>query len=139
MTSNNPTPVLGKDDSAVRAVLNDVVAAWADNDPDAFAALYAENATVVLPGGVYHKGRDEIRTYMAAAFAGPMKGSKSIDEQQNVRILGDAAVVISLSGFVMPGATGVPAERLRRATWVLSKRNEKWSVESYHNCSVNAA
>jgi len=50
MTNANPTSILAKDDRAVRAVLQAVYAAWADNDADAFAALYVEDATVVHPG-----------------------------------------------------------------------------------------
>jgi uncharacterized protein (TIGR02246 family) len=137
MTTDTGTPVTVDDASAVRDVLNGIVEAWADNDADAFARFYAEDTSVVLPGGVYHRNRDELRSYMAAAFTGPFKGSRSMDEQESVRILGDdAAVVVSLSGVMMPGETEVPAERLRRATWVLAKRGGTWSVESYHNSPV---
>lgn len=137
MTNTNPTPptsVPAKDDSAVRVVLQAVYAAWANNDADAFAALYVADATVVLPG-VYKKSRDEVRTYMAVAFAGPMKGSRGIDEPLNVRFLGaDAAVVISEAGILMAGETALPAERLVRATWVLAKQDGKWLIAAYHNC-----
>lgn len=78
-------------EGAVRDVLNRIVAAWKDNDADAFAAFYAEDATVVLPGGAFLKGRDEIRNYMATAFGGPFKGSASMDTQESVRFLGDDA------------------------------------------------
>jgi hypothetical protein len=49
MTSNGPSV---RDDSAVRAVLDDVYAAWAAGDADAFVARYAQNASAVLPGVV---------------------------------------------------------------------------------------
>ncbi len=137
MTTTNPTSVLTKDDRAVRAVLQAVYAAWADNDADAFAALYVEDATVVQPG-VYKTSRDDVRTSMAAAFAGPMKGSRAIDEPKNVRFLGDdAAVVISEAGILMAGETNLPAERLVRATWVLVKRDGTWLIAAYHNCPAN--
>jgi uncharacterized protein (TIGR02246 family) len=140
MTIESVAPARTGEEAAVRAVLNGIVDAWGRNDADAFAGYYVEDATVVLPGGVYHQSREEIRDYMAAGFAGPMKGSVSTDQQENVRLIGDGtAVVISLSGFRMPGEVRVAPERLRRATWVLSKRGGDWLVAAYHNCSTGAA
>ncbi|GAA4630584.1 SgcJ/EcaC family oxidoreductase [Actinoallomurus vinaceus] len=139
MNSDSRTPVLAENDSAVREVLDGIVAAWADNDAEAFAAFYTEDATVVLPGGVHHQGREELRAYMAAGFAGPVKGSRSIDRPENIRIIdGRTAVVVSLSGFLLPGEDEIPAERMRRATWVLAEHDGQWLVEAYHNCSINA-
>lgn len=124
-----------RDDQAIRDVLHALVAAWAANDADAFAAHYADEATVVLPDGVFHQGREEVRRYLAEAFAGPLRGSTSVDEPERVRIVGeDAAVVVSRSGFLLPGEDELPAERLRRATWVLSRVSGAWRVEAYHNC-----
>jgi uncharacterized protein (TIGR02246 family) len=41
------------DIEAVRDVLRQAYGAWADNDAGAFAALYTDDATVVMPG-VFH-------------------------------------------------------------------------------------
>src|SRR5215475_13890928 len=49
---------------------------WADNDADGVAELFTEDATLVLPGDVYLKGREEIRTYFVRGYAGPMQGTK---------------------------------------------------------------
>ncbi|SCL39058.1 conserved hypothetical protein [Micromonospora rhizosphaerae] len=124
-------------DQAVRDVLRALVAAWADNDADAFAARYTDDATVVLPGGVFHQGREEVRRYLAGAFAGPLKGSTSVDEPESVRIIGDdTAVVVSRSGFLLPGEKTLPAERRRRATWTLSRQDGEWRVAAYQNCQA---
>ncbi|MER7541939.1 SgcJ/EcaC family oxidoreductase [Spirillospora sp. NPDC127506] len=119
-------------ESDVRAVLGRMYAAWADNDPDAFADLYAEDATVVLPG-VFQRGREAVRDYMAAAFAGPLKGSRAVDEPQDVRVDGDTAVIVSRAGIIMAGEDAVRAERERLATWVLSRRSGRWLVSAYAN------
>jgi uncharacterized protein (TIGR02246 family) len=117
MTDSNPT------DSVV-SVIRAVYDAWADGDAAAFAKLYTDDATVVQPG-VRKKTNDEIRTTMAAGFAGPLKGSRVVDEPQSIRFLGlDTAVVITEGGVLMAGQTELPGERLVRATWVLAKRNE---------------
>jgi uncharacterized protein (TIGR02246 family) len=135
MTNN--TPVQSAED-AVRDVLRRAMSAWSDNDADAFTSYYAEDVTVVLPAGIYHRNKDEIREYMAKGFAGPLKGSKGIDRQESIRILGDdAAIVVSLSGYQLPDEAEVSTDRLRRGTWVLAKENGEWLVKSYHNCSLS--
>jgi len=62
-----------EDARAVRAVLDEVYAAWVDNDPDAFVAPYAADATAVHTG-VYMPNRDAIRATMAAVLAGELRG-----------------------------------------------------------------
>ena len=95
MTNNDPT------DSVV-SVIHAVYDAWADGDADTFAKLYTDDATVVQPG-IYKRNNDDIRTTMAAAFAGPLKGSRVLDEPQSVRFLGpDTAVVITEGGISWP-------------------------------------
>lgn len=137
MTTSTKTSILTDDERAVLDVIHGVYDAWADNDADAFAALYLDDATVVQPGGIYKKSRNDVRTSMALAFAGPLKGSTVIDEPKNVRILGDnAAVVISEAGVVMAGETEAPAERMVRATWVLAKQHGTWFIAAYHNCAL---
>ena len=137
MTVESATTVQPEGEHAVREVLRDVYTAWAENDAEAFAELYVEDATVVMPG-TYHENRDEVRVYMAAALAGPLKGSKAFDEPQNIRFLGDdVAVVTSEGGILMAGESELPDERRVRATWVLSRQDGKWLVAAYHNCPAN--
>jgi len=130
MTTSSPT------DSAL-SVIQAVYDAWADNDADAFAALYTEDATVVQPG-IHKKSNDDIRTTRAAGFAGPLKGSRVLDKPQSIRLLGsDAAIVITEGGVLMAGQTELPPERLVRATWVLTKRDGQWYVAAYQNSPAN--
>jgi uncharacterized protein (TIGR02246 family) len=137
VTSDNVTPV--KDDSVLSAVLDEIYAAWADNDADAFVAPYAERATAVLPG-TYLRSRDAIRTTMADLFAGPLKGSRAKHEVQSVRFVGaDAAILISRGGIIPAGQTEPDAESMSLDTWVLSKQDGTWRVEAFHNCPANAA
>jgi uncharacterized protein (TIGR02246 family) len=108
--------------------------AWADGDASAFAAWYADDATVILPG-FYLRGKNDVDTSMAAAFAGPLRGSRRVHSVQSVRFLApDAAIVVTRSTTVFPGEDEAPAERRDLATWVLTRRDFQWSVESYHSC-----
>lgn len=139
-STNNPSaqgvqpPEL--DESAVRAALDSHYLAWAAGDADAFVSGYTEGATVCLPG-VFNAGRDAVRKYMADAFAGPLKGSRGIDDPISVRVDGDTAVVVSKAGMLMAGEQTLPPEREVLATWVLVRRDSRWLVTSYHNCPAS--
>ena len=124
-------------DKAVLGVLDSMYSAWAAGDADGIARHYTEDASVVQPG-IYKENNEVIRTTMAAGFAGPLKGSRVIDEPQSVRFLGpDAAVVITEGGVLMAGQTEVPAERQVRSTWALTRRDGQWLVVAYHNSPAN--
>ena len=125
------------DHQAVLGVLKGVREAWEANDAEAFVADYLDDASVVQPG-VYRKNRQEIQSSMAGAFAGPLKGSRVIDQPQDVRFLNeDTAIVISEGGIVFPGQDAVPGEGTVRATWVLAKRDGRWHVAAYHYSAAN--
>ena len=133
MTSKTSTTASQADRQAVLDVLKRGYKAWEANDAEAFVADYLDDASVVQPG-IYKKGREEIRTTMAAGFAGPLRGSRAFDHPQDVRFLtDDAAVVVSEGGIIFPGQDAVPSEGLVRATWVLVKRNGSWCIAGYHN------
>jgi uncharacterized protein (TIGR02246 family) len=100
-------------------------------------ADYLDDASVVQPG-VYKKDRQEIQSTMAGGFAGPLKGSRVIDQPRDVRFLNeDTAIVISEGGIVSPGQNAVPSEGTVRATWVLAKRDGRWLVAAYHYSAAN--
>lgn len=115
-------------------VLHAMYAAWEANDADALVALYTADATVVRPGS-FNDGREEVRSSMAAAFAGPMKDSRPIDTTHSVRMYGeDTAIVIGVAGVLLAGESELPADRLRRATWTLVCEDGQWLIAAYHNC-----
>jgi uncharacterized protein (TIGR02246 family) len=119
-------------DGAVRSVIGGVYAAWGDNDADSFVASYAEDATATLPGSRLVSKRT-IHATMTEAFAGPLKGSRCIDEIQHIRFIGDdAAVVFGRSGIVQAGQTEPAGWEL--TTWALSRQDGRWLVEAYHDC-----
>ena len=79
MTSNDTSAVLAGPDTDIHAVFDEVSSAWEDGDTNAFVAWYADDATAILPA-FYLPGKEAIRTSMAAAFAGPLKGSRRIHQ-----------------------------------------------------------
>jgi uncharacterized protein (TIGR02246 family) len=129
------TAVTTTEAAAVRAVLEQAYRAWADNDADAFAALYTADATVVMPG-VFHADRAALHSYLAAGFAGPLKGSRAVDDEQSLRVLGDTAIVVSRSLILFAGEPDQPADadaRAVTATWVLARTDAGWQITAYAN------
>jgi uncharacterized protein (TIGR02246 family) len=123
--------------AAVRTVLQRIYAAWAANDADAFAALYLDDASVVMPGVVHHS-RDALRAAMAAGFTGPLQGSRGIDDTGSVRLVGpDTAIVVSTAGILMAGEDVLPREREVHATWVLVRRDDGWRIAAYANAPAH--
>jgi uncharacterized protein (TIGR02246 family) len=121
------------DSAAVRDILHSASAAWAAGDADAFAALFLDDATVVMPG-VLHRGRAAVHSFMADAFAGRLKGSRGVDDASDVRIVGNnTAIVVGRGGIVLADEQSVPAERERFATWVLARQGGRWQIAAYAN------
>lgn len=136
MTSHTTTT---RDDSAVAAVLDEVYAAWAAGDADAFVAPYAEHATAVLPGSCL-RDRAAIRATMADAFTGPLRGSRGFHQVQSIRFPGaEMAIVIAAGGVQFAGQAGVADETRSVDTWVLSRKDGRWRVEAFCNCPERAA
>ncbi|NUR73168.1 MAG: SgcJ/EcaC family oxidoreductase [Hamadaea sp.] len=136
MTSATVTTTRSADEAAIRSVLGGIYDAWRAYDADAFADLYTEDATVVMPG-LFHNGREAIREFMAAAFAGRLAGTQGVDVPQSIRITGDAAIVVSHAGTLMPGEMTLAAERERHATWVFVRSGGDWKIAAYANAPVH--
>jgi uncharacterized protein (TIGR02246 family) len=152
MTSSNSTRIAAGPDraaDAVRNVFDETSKAWAAGDAEVFAGWYTDDATVILPG-IRLRGRSEIGVAMAAAFMGPLHGSRRSHELDSVRFLGaTTAVVTSSSATLLPGETEPGAQPRERATWVLSRSDGdgeaggdsdgRWLIEAFHSCPENAA
>jgi uncharacterized protein (TIGR02246 family) len=124
--------------AGVRGVPRRIVAAWAANDADAFAAIFTQDASMIVstPNG-YLTSREEIRAYLAAGFAGPLKGVRATADIVDVRCLGpQTAVVIVQGGLLFPGMTEVPQDGLGRSTMTVVRVGHEWQVAAYHNSRI---
>jgi uncharacterized protein (TIGR02246 family) len=124
--------------AAISEVPRRIIAAWAANDADAFAEVFAEDATMILPGA-FSTGREEIRAYMGAAYSGPYKGTRVTGRPVSAKVLGPATAVLVTQGGVLTGEESEPAaEQAIRATWVLAKIDGQWLITAYQNTPVGA-
>lgn len=112
-----------------------LVAAWAKNDAEGVADVFTEEGTLILPGDVYKRGREEIRAFMAAAYAGPFKGSGVTGKPVDVRFVGDdVALLRTHGGILAAGETEIDPELAVRSTWVVVKQDDgEWYLAGYQN------
>lgn len=111
-----------------------LVAAWAKNDADGVARVFTEDGILILPGDVLKKGRDEIRAFMAAAYAGPFKGTGVTGRPVDVRFTTDGVALLRTHGGILaPGETEIDPELAVRSTWVVVKTNGEWQLAAYQN------
>ena len=85
--------------------------AWSRNDAAGVANSFTEDGVMILPGDVFKKGRDEIHSFMAAAYAGPFKGTGVTGRPVDVRIISDdAALIRTHGGILAAGQTEIAEE-----------------------------
>ncbi|GLW05797.1 hypothetical protein Misp01_09270 [Microtetraspora sp. NBRC 13810] len=111
-----------------------LVAAWAKNDEVGVSDVFTEDGVMILPGDVMKKGREEIRAFMGAAYAGPFKGTGVTGRPVDVRfVTDDVALIRTHGGILAPGETEIAPELAVRSTWVCVKRDGQWQLAGYQN------
>ncbi|MCC8251494.1 SgcJ/EcaC family oxidoreductase [Saccharothrix luteola] len=127
-------PFTSEKEKEVLSVPLRLVAAWAENDANGVADVFTEDGILILPGDVFKKGRDEIRSFMKAAYAGPFKGSGVTGNPVDVRFYADdVALLRTHGGILAPGETEIAPELAVRSTWVCVKRDGTWLLAGYQN------
>jgi uncharacterized protein (TIGR02246 family) len=111
-----------------------LVQAWSKNDGYGVADVFTEDGIMILPGDVFKQGRDEIGGFMAAAYAGPFKGTGVTGRPVDVRFVADdVALLRTHGGILAPGETEIAPELAVRSTWVVVKRDGVWQLAAYQN------
>lgn len=111
-----------------------LVEAWSRNDAGDVAEAFTEDGILILPGDVFKQGRDEIKAFMEAAYAGPFKGTGVTGVPVDVRFASEnVAVLRTHGGILAPGETTIIEELAVRSTWVVVKRDGTWQLAAYQN------
>jgi len=121
------------DKVAIAALTQRVVAAWAYHDAEAFASVFTDDATMVLPG-VFLQGKAPIQAYMAKAFQEQYQGTQVTGKPLDLRFLGnEGAVLTTLGGVLRPGESEVADDEAIRAAWITVKVDGDWKLAAYVN------
>ena len=124
------------EEGAVLTVPLRVRAAWDSNDADGFADMFMETGSLLV-GDSQLRGREEIRSYMAAAFKGGLKGTRVTEDPVEIRPLsGDVALAVTEGGILDPGQTELAPDRVARSTWVIVKQAGDWRLFSMQSSPV---
>ena len=133
MASNGPV-LSAAAQAEIAAVPARMVKAWAAHDAVAFSELFAQDGTLILPG-VYKNGRDEIKQFMTAGYAGPYKGTTVTGTPLAIKPLGkDAVALLTVGGVIGAGESELSTKEAIRASWILVKNDEGWQLAVYQNC-----
>ncbi|MEE4543385.1 SgcJ/EcaC family oxidoreductase [Streptomyces sp. V4-01] len=103
-------------------------AAWEANDARTYAGLFVENGSELI-GDTQLKGSQEVLEYLTEAFEGPYRGSRLVEEPEDIRLISDdVAVVVTQGGVVRSGETAALPENRYRAMWMIVKRDGDWRL-----------
>jgi uncharacterized protein (TIGR02246 family) len=113
-----------------------IIGAWDNNDADGVADVFIENGSW-LAGDEQLKGREAIRTYLRETFAGPYRGSRSVQTPLKVKLItDDVALAVTDGGVLYKDEDELPADRVMRATWIMVKQDGDWHAVSYQSSPV---
>jgi len=127
-------PFTSQKEKEVLSVPLRLVGAWARNDAAGVAEVFTEDGILILPGDVYKKGQDEIRSFMLAAYAGPFKGTGVTGRPVDLRFVSDdVALIRTHGGILAPGQKEIDPELAVRSTWVAVKKDGEWRLAGYQN------
>lgn len=130
-------PFAREEDKVLLTVPMRIQAAWAANDPDAFADVFVENGSLLMADEQL-VSREEIRAFMADGFRGPLRGARVTGRPLAVRHLDDGvAAVVTEGGIIPAGETDLAPERTIRATWVVVAQDRDWRLLSHQSCSIH--
>ncbi|MEJ2885801.1 SgcJ/EcaC family oxidoreductase [Actinomycetospora aeridis] len=123
------------DQKAVLTIAQRIQDAWARNDADRFADVFAPEGSLAL-GENELFGREAVRDFMRTGFAGPLAGASVAGGPLTCDLVtDDVAVSVTEGGIVMPGESAVAPERRIRATWVVRRRAPgELELLSHHSC-----
>jgi uncharacterized protein (TIGR02246 family) len=125
-----------EDAGAVQALVDRITVSWNANDAASLSTVYAEDASIVLPGAVL-KGRPAIEKWMAEAFSGKWNGTHVLGHPIELRyVRDDIIMLISHGGAFLPGSAEVPEKFAIRGIWLFVKNDGEWLIHGYGNTPV---
>lgn len=121
-----------QDVAAVRAVVDDLIAAWGRHDAEAYGALFTQDATYTTYVGTFYQGRRDIVESHRALFAKFLKDTQLADEILDIRFYGPEVAVVNGRGDTYKGRR--PRKLGKVQTYTLIRENDgRWRIAAFHN------
>jgi uncharacterized protein (TIGR02246 family) len=119
--------------ATVQELYRALLAAWNEDDAEAFAAAFAEDGEVIGFDGSELHGRAAIASELGRIFADHATGSY-VGIVRSVRPLGeDAFLLRAVAGVVPAGAGDLKPELNSVQSLVASWHDGRWLIDLYHN------
>jgi uncharacterized protein (TIGR02246 family) len=119
--------------ATVQELYRALLAAWNEDDAEAFAAAFAEDGEVIGFDGSEMRGRAAIASELGRIFADHATGSY-VGIVRSVRPLGeDAFLLRAVAGVVPAGAADLKPELNSVQSLVASWHDGRWLIDLYHN------
>ncbi|MEV0250018.1 SgcJ/EcaC family oxidoreductase [Nocardia sp. NPDC050712] len=123
------------DTAAIRAVFDEVNAAWAAADAEAYGALFTADATYTAFFGTQYRGRADIVASHRALSGSFLKGTELAGELIEIRFLTAEVAVVIARGDTYKSKR---PERLTKVqTYTLVRRDGRWLIAAFQNTKRN--
>ena len=125
-----------KDEAAIKAKLEQVVAGWNAKSGEAFARPFTENADVVVVTGFHIKTRAEIAKQHQLLFDGMFKDvALSEYKIEQIRYLRPDVVLVHVLGQ-RTDESDKTKTKSGRLTFVMVKNKGQWQIEAFQNTLI---
>jgi len=115
------------DETAVRRLLDQINAAWADGDATAYASYHTPDADLVDFRGIHAAGRPAIVELLQPAFDGILANTRVEARIVDLRFLADDVAIFHTEGRIAPvGEDSVQ-------TFVVTKGADGWRIAAFQN------
>jgi uncharacterized protein (TIGR02246 family) len=122
-----------RDAADIGALYQQVLAGWNQRNAAAYAALFAEDASIVGFDGSQMNGRAEIVTQIGQIFA-DHPTSRYVGKIREVRLLTpDVAILRAVVGMVPPGQSDLRPDVNAIQSLVAAKQNGTWLIALFQN------
>lgn len=121
------------DDAAIKANFEKFAAAWNKPDVKAMTSMYAQDGSLITPGGKEGYGRDAVAKLLEEAVTVTLKGTQANFEVHKIRFLKpDVAFVDAtqkLTGAISPDGKPVPELKVHSVGTLLKKDGKWWFLD----------
>jgi len=131
--SSHPQAAQSRDTADLGALYQQLLDGWNQRDAAAYAALFAEDASVIGFDGSQMNGRAEIATQIGQIFA-DHPTSRYIGKIREVRLLTpDAAILRAVVGLVPPGQSDLKPDVNAIQSLVAARNAGQWRIALFQN------